>query len=100
MARVSRNSLMFGTSGVINRQIVFKQYRYGTVASAFPDMSGVKYNRKQKSEQGLFGKAVAYAQAIVHDDEKKKEYAKKLPKGKQVYNAAIQEYLEKHKLPK
>jgi hypothetical protein len=40
--------------------------------------------------------AVAYAQSIITDPIKKAAYQEKLPKGKRVYNAALQEFLKGH----
>ncbi len=60
-------------------------------------MSRVKSSKLQKLKQGVFAKAVAYAQAIIRDPDNKKAYAKKLKKGESVYHAALKEYLKKHK---
>ena len=94
MARVFNNALLDGVRGKIGK-LVIKQYRYGTVISAIPDMSRVKKSALQKHYQGDFADAVAYAQGIIRDPRKKAAYAKKIPKGKTVYHVAIQEYLEK-----
>ncbi|HMK03572.1 MAG TPA: hypothetical protein VK489_05250 [Ferruginibacter sp.] len=95
MARVFNNALLDGVSGRIGEKLVIKQYRYGTVISAMPDMSRVKKSALQKHYQGDFADAVAYTQSIVHDPRKKAVYTKKIPKGKTVYHVAIQEYLAK-----
>lgn len=95
MARVKNNPLLKGVSGKIGDAFVVKQYSYGTVISAIPDMSRVKKSKLQKVKQGTFGAAVAYAQGILRDPKKKAAYAHKLPPGKTVYHAAIQEYLAK-----
>ena len=98
MARVKNNPLLQGVSGKIGESFVVKQYMYGTVISAIPDMSRVKKSALQKLRQGTFADAVKYAQSIIRDPKKKAAYANKLPKGKTVYHAAIQEYTKKHKL--
>lgn len=97
MARVNNNPLLKGVSGKIGDQIVVKQYSYGTVISAVPDMRRVKKSALQKLAQHHFSDAVAYAQTILRDPKKKAAYAKKIKKGKSVYHAALQEYLKKHK---
>jgi hypothetical protein len=97
MARTKSNPLLQGVSGKIGDQLVIKQYPYGTVISAMPDMSGVKKSRRQKEEEQKFAKAVAYAKSITRNPVKKAAYAKKLKKGKLVYHAAIQEFYSKHK---
>ena len=83
--------------GAIGKEFVVKQYSYGAVITAYPDMSGVKSSAFQKVKQGAFAKDVEYAQSIVRKKKKKKAYAKKLKKGERVYNAAIKEYMKKHK---
>ena len=96
MARTD-NPLLKHTSGKIGDVIVVKQYSYGTVISAIPDMSRVKKSELQKIKQNYFKDAVAYAKTILRDPDKKAAYAKTLKAGKTVYHAAIQEYLEKVK---
>ncbi len=96
MARSNDNPLLIGLRGKIAEGIVIKQYDYGTVISKMPDMSRVKKSPLQKLYQGKFAKAIAYAKSIIRDKKKKAAYAKKLPKGKTVYHAAIKEYLKKH----
>jgi hypothetical protein len=51
MARVHKNPLLKGVRGKIGDSIVVKQYKYGTVISAVPDMSRVKRTVLQKKEQ-------------------------------------------------
>ena len=97
MARVSKNAILKGVSGAIGKQFVIKQYASGTVISAYPDMDNVKFSELQKLKQSVFKQAVAYAQSVVRNPVKKKEFAKKLKKGERVYNAAIKEYLAKQK---
>jgi hypothetical protein len=97
MARSKNTSLLKDVRGAIGKEFVVKQYSYGTVIAAYPDMSRVKSSKLQKLKQGVFAKAVAYAQSIVRNRAKKAAYAKKLKKGERVYNAAIKEYLKKHK---
>jgi hypothetical protein len=48
MARTN-NPLLQGVSGKIGGQLVIKQYSYGTVISAMPDMSKVKKSMLQKN---------------------------------------------------
>ncbi len=96
MARTD-NPLLKNTSGKIGETIVVKQYSYGTVISAVPDMSRVKKSKLQKLKQNWFKDAVVYAQTILRDPKKKAAYAKKVKEGKTIYHTAIQEYLEKMK---
>ena len=57
-------------------------------------MSNVMPTAKLTSAQGLFAKALAYAQAILADPVKKAAYQKNLQKRKKVYHAALKEYIE------
>ncbi|HEY0666796.1 MAG TPA: hypothetical protein VGD22_01390 [Sphingobacteriaceae bacterium] len=81
--------------GVIVDTIVIKEYEHTYVVTSKPDMRGVKYNEKQKSEQSRFARAVAYARALVLDPVKKAALQKTLPKGKKAYHAAIKQYLRR-----
>ena len=97
MARVNGNEFLKGVSGRLGRDFVIKQYSYGTVISKMPEMPKGKKTPLQKEKSTWFAEAVAYAQDIVHDPKKKAAYAKKIPKGKQVYQAAIKAYMAKKK---
>ena len=90
---ILRNSLPDNIRGHINKQVVIK-HRFGkTIITAYPDMSKVRYNENQKTEQRRFADAVAYARSIISDLEKKAQYKARLPKGKKVFNAAIADYM-------
>ncbi|MFD2162096.1 hypothetical protein ACFSJU_06805 [Paradesertivirga mongoliensis] len=91
----TNNILLKEAKGKIGKDIVVKNYGNKTVISKYPDMSGVKYNDLQKQKQRSFAEAVAYARSIISDPVKKAEYQKKLPKGKRVYTAALQEFLKR-----
>src|SRR5687767_14311964 len=91
MAKLRHNP---GFSGAVAKTVVVKQYKkYGAVLTKYPDMSKVVRTQKQKAATALFATAVAYAQDIIHNPDKKKAFAKKLEKGGSVYHAAIKEFL-------
>jgi hypothetical protein len=94
MAINNNNIIISGTSGQIGKQLVIKQYSFGTVVSKYPDMTNVKPSKKQLKEKGRFAKAVAFAQGIINDPKQKMEWQQKTPEGKKVYHAAIQWFLE------
>lgn len=94
MAINNNNILISGTSGQIGKQLVLKQYSFGTVVSKYPDMSKVIPSKKQLKEKGKFSKAVAFAQSIINNPQQKTVWQQKLPEGKKVYHAAIQWYLQ------
>jgi hypothetical protein len=94
MAINSNNIIINGTSGHIGKQVVVKQYSFGSVVTKYPDMSNVIPTKKQLKEKGRFAKAVVFAQGIINNPQQKMEWQQKLPEGKKVYHAAIQWYLE------
>lgn len=84
-------------SGAIGKKFVVKQYREGTVVTAYPDMTKVVASDGQHECRNLFKDAVAFAKEIINDPAKKKEYAKKIKKGNSVYHTAIKEYIARSK---
>lgn len=96
MAQSTSSLWLQKVRGQIGKQFVVKQYGKKTVITAYPDMSNVKPSKAQKLKRKRFAEAVAYAQGILYDPEKKKEFAKKLKKGASVYHAAIKEFYTKH----
>jgi len=65
MARTNNNPLLQGVSGKIGNQLVIKQYSYGTVISATPDMSRVKKSMLQKLAQQKFADAVCLCKKYI-----------------------------------
>jgi hypothetical protein len=98
MAYQNTNLLLSNLHGALGKQLVIKQYKSGTVVTKFPDMSRVRKSRLQEMYQERFARAVAYAQSIIRNPEKKRAYARTVRKGKPVYYAAIREYLHKNPL--
>jgi Skp family chaperone for outer membrane proteins len=94
MARTSNNSLTKGLRGQIGKQLVFKQYGKKTVVTRYPDMSKVVPSELQKAQRNGFAEAVAYAKSINNDSALRAKYAKKVKKGKSVFQYAIQEFLK------
>jgi hypothetical protein len=92
----SNNVLLKDSSGQLGKTLVMKHYSYGTVLSAYPNMTNVQFNPKQKAEQSRFSKAVAYAQSVLKDPAQKAAFAATLKQGQTVYNAAIKAYLSKN----
>ena len=97
MARYKDNKIIEGTSGQFNQQMVLKTYGNKTFLCKYPDMSNVVFTDSQKSEQGLFADAIAYARSIISDPVKKAAFKATLEPGRRVYNAAISAYLKEHK---
>jgi hypothetical protein len=107
MARNKDNLFTTGTSGAVGKQIVYKEINGKSFMCKYPDMSQVKYNKKQIGYQTLFSQAVEYARSIMSDPQKKMEYARKIhddkrKRGTGVYHAAIKDFMAQHsqKTPK
>lgn len=97
MARLPKDSPLAALSGTLGKQLVFKQYAYGTVVSRYPDMSRVKPSPLQLIYRQRLKEANAYAQRINRDPVLRAEYAKGLKKGESVFHKAKREYLERNK---
>ena len=95
MAQSNKNILLHQLRGQIGKQFVVKQYGTKTVVTAYPDMSNIKPSKGQKQKRTAFAEAVAYAQAIINDPEKKALYKGKVKKRQTVYHYAIKEFLKK-----
>ena len=93
---VSKNPLLKGFSGHINKTIVVKQYPGDkTIVTSYPDMSRVKPTTAQLAAKARFAKAVAYAKNILNEPHEK-ENAKarlKMRKGT-LYHALIAEFMK------
>jgi len=86
-------------SGSLGNQIVYKKYYDKTVISVKPDMSKRKLSDKQKQWNERMSYATAYAQSI-NDIEEEKIRARirlKVPTHKSVFNALVQEHLNRYK---
>lgn len=94
MGKAKDSIIVEGFSGKLNG-ILLKKYRYGTVVSKMPDRSKVKLTAHQKGLNSRFQQAVQYAQGIIKDPEKKKEFEKQAKrKNKSVYHFVLGEYLK------
>ena len=92
MALQKRNVVTYGLTGKVYGQLLFKQYKYGTVVTKVPDRSKVVLSEKQKASNAVFRKAVLYAKKVLKDPSRYAEYQARLPEGKTVYHAAIADY--------
>ncbi len=94
MARVKNNYVTKGFSGKLGNDLIFKTYRFGTVASKYPDMSKVKLSARQKKTNRNFAEAVGYARSVIADTSLKKAYEKKAKKsGRTIYHLALSDFL-------
>ncbi|RZK67957.1 MAG: hypothetical protein EOO92_23770 [Pedobacter sp.] len=98
MAKIEGNVIMQGMSGTIGKQLVFKNYSYGTVVSRVPDMSKVIPTALQKAEKNRFKLAVAYAKQVLANPAMEADMRSRTPVGKRVYHQAISEFMSKENL--
>ena len=66
---ISKNMLLQGVSGAINKQIVIRQLGLKTIISAFPDMSDRILSPKQERRNEIMRKANAELKTIKADKE-------------------------------
>ena len=95
---VSNSPYLKNYRGNLRKTVVVKQ-AHKTIVTGYPDMRRVKYNKAQRTAQSRFAEAVAYARSVINDPVKKAIYSKLLPKGKRLYNAALQEFLDPQPVP-
>jgi hypothetical protein len=95
---ISKNLLMQGTSGTIDKLVVFRNYGDKLVVSGYPDMSKRKLSDKQKKQNQLMVDANEYAQDVVADEKAKNEAQVRLdvPRNK-LYRALVKEYFATQK---
>ena len=98
MAKLPKDNPLDGARGGLGRELVIKQYDYGTVVTKYPDMSRVVRTPAQEAGSQLFKEAVAYAKQLVRDPQRKAAFAATLPPGKPVYQAVIRWYMEESKI--
>jgi hypothetical protein len=92
---ISKNLLMNGVTGSINKQIVLRRYEDRTVVSAYPDMSGRKLSPKQKRINELMTKANEQVQDIIADEKQRNEAILRLNvKRNKLYTSLISEYFK------
>lgn len=96
MAKTNNNPVLHNLRGAIGKELVIKQYSYGTVVTGYPDMSNVKPSKLQRNGRNRFKQAVAFAQNIIGDTALNKAWKAKCKKGRSVYHTAIKEYMKKH----
>lgn len=93
MASSKKSLILKNISGKVGNHIV-KQYRYGTVVTRIPDMSGIVPSPDQAEKRSKFKDAVAFAKSVVGDPVKKAQWKKRTRKGKTVYHTALSAYLK------
>ena len=80
-------------TGAVGKQFVVKHYGKKVVFTKYPDMTNIKPTQKQIRGHELFRQAVAYAQQIIANPNKKTLWQKRLKRKNGVYNEAIKFFL-------
>lgn len=101
MARKKKNNSKPDSQDAKGERRVRKVVNGQEISSKKPDMSQVKYTKKQIGYRKLFSKAAEYAQSVVNDPVKKREYQKKIhndkrKRGTSVYHTALKDFMALH----
>lgn len=83
--------------GAIGKRFVIKHYRYGVIKTKYPDMTRIIASAKQRVRRNLFKDAVAFAQGVLADKARAKEWQQRIRRRSGVYNAAIKFFMRKDK---
>ena len=94
MARVSRNILLRGLSGTIDKTIVIKHYGGKTVICNYPRRRRRELSEKQKQQAEKLKEAVAFAKGILKDGKLKGRYLKKAKKSLSLYHYLVQLHMK------
>jgi hypothetical protein len=95
----STHPLMKLISGMLGKEVIFKNYYEKTVVSKKPDMSKRVLTEKQKDWNWRMKYANAYAKNIYGNKEgrMKERVRLSLPPHKSLYHALVKEHLDKYK---
>ncbi len=81
--------------GTVDKTIVVRQNKiFGTIWSAYPDMSNIKPTEAQKESRMKFGKAQKYAKEFLSNPEHKAFYKSLCKPGQRPHNVLISELLK------
>ncbi len=96
MAILDKGHSLNGARGRVGKTFILKKYGKKTVLANFPDES--KNDRKptkaQKGQRTSFKRAVAYAKSVLKDPKLTAAYKRKLKGHRNVYQAALADYLK------
>jgi hypothetical protein len=96
---MSKSTFLNLVSGMLGKEIIFKNYYDKTVISKRPDMSKRVLTEKQKDWNWRMRFANAYAKNIYkkEEDRLKERIRLGLPPHKSLFHALVKEHLDKHK---
>jgi hypothetical protein len=91
MAKVKRNMIVRGISGIVGKELVFRQMKDGsTIVSAKPDFSKRVLSEEQLTHQNRFQQAAVYARAAAKTNPVYAELARGTTKT--AYNIALSDW--------
>ncbi len=97
MAILDKGNSLNGARGRVGKTFVLKKYGKKTVLANFPEES--KRDRKptkaQKTQRTTFKRAVAYAKSVLADPKQVAAYKRKLKGHRNVFQAALADYMKK-----
>ena len=94
MAKVGKNVLTRGLSGMFGRFVVFRSYREKTIMASAPGRQIRPFTEAQLSCQQRFREAVIYAKAVLTDPDRKAEYESAAENGGSAYNLAVSDFMK------
>ena len=92
MAKVAKNIVLHGASGMIGDQIVIKRWRGQTILAQAPGKREKEATEAQKAHQKKFQQAIVYGKAQMADAEAKAEYAAKGGESLSAFNVAVSDF--------
>jgi len=94
MAKISRNILLRGLSGSIDKTIVVKNYRGKTVVCKYPRMQQKERSEKQKRQAERLKEAVAFARGVLKNENLSAKYLPRAKKTLSLYHYLVQLHMK------
>lgn len=93
MARVGKNIVTQGLSGMIGGTIVFRQVGDQTIVGQAPAKQDRTPSEDEKARRIKFGKAILYGKSAVSNPTSKELYQKQADDGQSAFNVAVADFM-------
>lgn len=93
MARVGKNIVTQGLSGMIGGTIVFRQVGDQTIVGQAPVKQDRTPSEDEKAHRTKFGQAILYGKSAVADPTSKSMYQKQADDGQSAFNVAVADFM-------
>lgn len=93
MAKVGKNIITQGLSGMLGDQLVFRIRGGKTIVSKAPVKTDTPLSESQKHHKRRFQEAVLYAKSVIAIPESKEAYQSEAKDGQSAYNVAVADFL-------